>query len=127
MTSKLLPLLLSVGFAASAVADPQLHSWYTARSGRYARLYQTTAAESSGTASTTWSRGQGVQTQPTYSGVSEIVYSPNWIYIRTTGLASHMMGPWYLDAAKTQLFPNFPANVATIYRIPRTPSVPPRR
>jgi hypothetical protein len=87
-------------------------------------LYQTVAAETSGTASTTWSRGQGVQTQPTYSGVSEIVYSPNWIYIRTTGLASHMMGPWYLDAAKTQLFPNFPANVATIYRIPRTPSVP---
>jgi hypothetical protein len=34
------------------------------------------------------------------------------------------MGPWYLDAAKTQNFPNFPSNTATIYRIPRTPVIP---
>ena len=38
-----------------------------------------------------------------------------------TGLAGHIMGPWYLDAAKTQNFPNFPSNTAKIYRIPRVP------
>ena len=34
------------------------------------------------------------------------------------------MGPWYLDEAKTQLFPNFPANTATLYRFPRNPVLP---
>ena len=110
-------------FTTAAHADPQLSSWSTPDSGQYARLYQSTAAETAGTVSKTWSRGTGVQTNPTYAGVSEIVYSASWVYIRTTGLASHVMGPWYLDAAKTQNFPNFPSNTATIYRIPRTPTV----
>ncbi len=109
--------------ALRASADPQLSSWFTADSGQYARIFQTTANETAGSSSTTWSRGSGVQTNPTYAGVSEIVYSANWVYIRTTGLASHMMGPWYLDVGKTQNFPNFPSNTATIYRIPRTPTV----
>jgi hypothetical protein len=107
-----------------AAADPQLSSWHTADSGQYARIYQTTAAETARTASTTWSRGQGVQSAPTYAGVSQVSYSANWVYIRATGLAGHLMGPWYLDANKTQNFPNFPANNAKIYRIPRTPAIP---
>ena len=113
-------------FATAAHADPQLTSWFTGDSGQYARIYQSTAAETAGpaSASKTWSRGTGVQSTPTYAGVSEIVYSASWVYFRTTGLASHVMGPWYLDAAKTQNFPNFPSNTATIYRIPRTPTVP---
>ena len=121
---KTLLALTAIAFAATAHADPQLTSWYTADSGQYARIYQSTAAETAHTASTTWSRGSGTQTNPTYAGVSEIVYSASWVYIRTTGLGSHFMGPWYLDVAKTQNFPNFPSNTATIYRIPRVPSVP---
>ncbi|MGA0899869.1 MAG: YHYH protein [Luteolibacter sp.] len=113
----LLPLM-------NALADPQLTSWFTEDSGQYARIYQSTAAEASGTVSKTWSRGSGVQSSPTYAGVSKIVYSNNWVYIRATGLAGHIMGPWYLDAAKTQNFPNFPSNTAKIYRIPRTPVIP---
>lgn len=116
--------LFWLSFVAVAQADPQLSSWYTARSARYARIYKTSADETSQTASTTWSRGSGTQTLPTYSGVSEILYSSSWIYIRTTGLGSHLMGPWYLDSAKSQLFPNYPSNTATIYRIPRSPVVP---
>lgn len=114
---------LKLGAAVTA-ADPQLSSWHTADSGQYARIYQTTAAETARTASTTWSRGQGVQSAPTYAGVSQVSYSANWVYIRATGLAGHLMGPWYLDANKTQNFPNFPANNAKIYRIPRTPAIP---
>src|SRR5882757_8096284 len=102
----LLALALST---AAAHADPQLSSWFTADSGQYARIYQSTAAETAGTVSKTWSRGTGVQTTATYAGVSEIVYSASWVYIRTTGLAGHIMGPWYLDAAKSQNFPNFPS------------------
>lgn len=117
-------LLLALLLPGLASADPQLSSWFTARSGSYARIYQNTAAQNSGTQSTTWSRGQGVQSSPTYAGVSEISYSNDWIYIRTTGLAGHVMGPWYLDSNKSQDFPNFPANTATIYRIPRNPTIP---
>lgn len=118
------PLLLLLASASLLQADPQLSSWFTADSGQYARLYQSTAAETAGTTSTTWSRGTGVQSSPTYAGVSEVVYSASWVYIRATGLASHVMGPWYLDAAKTQNFPNFPSNTAVLYRIPRTPVIP---
>jgi hypothetical protein len=120
---KLVGFLLFIT-AVHSQADPRLTSWYTADSGKYARIYPSTAAETARTASTTWSGGAGVQGSPTYAGISKVVYSANWVYIRTTGLAGHIMGPWYLNAAKTQAFPNFPSNTATIYRIPRTPVIP---
>ncbi len=104
--------------------DARLSSWMKEGSGRYARIYQNTAAESAGNAVTTWNRGQGIQSQPTYVGVHEVSFSANWVYVRTTGLGRHVMGPWYLNAAKTQDFPNFPANRAAIYRIPRHPTIP---
>ncbi|WP_395737609.1 YHYH protein [Prosthecobacter sp.] len=116
-------LLLLIS-AAPLHADPQLTSWFTANSGKYARIYQSTADETAGTKSTTWTRGSGTQSSPAYADVNEVNYSANWVYIRTTGLASHIMGPWYIDAAKTTNFPNFPSNTATVYRIPRVPVIP---
>jgi hypothetical protein len=113
-----------LAISATVRADPQLSSWFTATSDQYARVYTTTAAETSGSSVTTWSRGMTTQSTPAYSGVHEVSYSNSWVYIKTSGLASHLMGPWYLDAAKTQLFPNLPTDTATIYRIPRTPAVP---
>jgi len=123
-TMKILIHLSLVASVTAAHADPQLTSWFTTNSGQYARIYQSTANETAGTKSTTWSRGSGTQTYPAYADVNEIAYSTNWIYIKTTGLASHVMGPWYLDAAKTTNFPNFPSNTGTIYRIPRVPAIP---
>ncbi len=119
-------LILSLAAAATVLQaqNPQLTSWLQSDSTKYARIYQTTANETAGTKSTTWSRSAGVQTNPVYAGVSEVNYSTNWVYIRTSGLAGHVMGPWYLDAAKTQNFPNFPSNTAVVYRIPRTPTIP---
>lgn len=114
-------LWLSAGCAA---ADPQLSSWYTAGSSQYARLYESLAAETAGSAVTTWSRGSGTQSAPTYAGVSQVSSSANWVYIRSSGLASHLMGPWYGNAAKTVNFPNFPSNTGKIYRIPRHPAIP---
>jgi hypothetical protein len=115
-------LLLALGsVAALGAADARTESWFTANSGKYARLYQTTADETAGISVTTWSRGQGTQSLPVYAGVREVSSSASWVYIRTTGLPGYTMGPWYLNAAKTQLFPNYPANQHVIYRIPRTP------
>ena len=121
---KRLTLLSLAASITVAHADPQLTSWFTAKSGQYARVYQSTANETAGTTSTTWSRGTGTQTNPAYADVNEINSSVNWVYIRTTGLASHAMGPWYLDAAKTTNFPNFPSNTASVYRVPRGPTIP---
>jgi hypothetical protein len=118
-------LLLALLFLAPSAlrADPLLSSWFTANSGQYAQIYTSTAAQNSQAPVTTWSRGAGTESSPCYAGVHEISYSPNWVYIKTTGLASYVMGPWYLDFGKSQDFPNFPANTATIFRFPRTPAV----
>lgn len=118
------PILILSLVTGLCQADPQLTSWYTEDSGQYARLYQSSADETSRTVSKTWSRGSGTQSSPTYVGISKVVYSTNWVYIRSSGLAGHIMGPWYIDAAKTTNFPNFPSNTAKIYRIPRTPTIP---
>ena len=117
-------LLLLALFASltAAHADPLLTSWFTTNSGQYARIYASAADETAGTKSLTWSRGTTSQATPAYSDVSEIASSTSWIYIRTTGLASHVMGPWPAN------FPSFPSNTATgatpVYRIPRVPAVP---
>ena len=101
--------------AVSAHGDPQFTSWFTANNGKYARIYTSTANRTAGVSATTWSG----QTLPTYAGVHEIDYSPSWVYIKNTGLASYVMGPWNN--------PNLPKNQGTstaVYRFPRTPSAP---
>lgn len=114
----------SILTTAALHAEPQLTSSFTEDSGQYARIYQSTAAETAGTVSKTWNRGTGVQSTPTYAGVSQIACLANWVYVRSSGLAGHIMGPWYLDAAKSANFRNFPSNRAKIYRIPRLPVIP---
>ena len=115
---------LSLVAYLSLNADPRISSWFTDQSSTYARIYETLADETNLNAVTTWSRGAGVQSSPTYSGVHEISYTDDWVYIRTTNLASHLMGPWYLNAAKTNLFPNYPDNQAILYRLPLNPVDP---
>lgn len=107
-----------------AFADPLISSWYTQDSTKYARIYTSDANKLSGTSVTTWSNGTQNQTNPAYCGVQEIYSSSSWVYIRSTGLANHIMGPWYLNAGHTQTFPNDPANQHVFYRFPRTSTVP---
>lgn len=103
-----------------SAADPRTNSWFTKYSTRYARIYTTDINKTNGTSATSWTG----QTTAAYAGVQEVYSSASWVYVRSTGLGSHVMGPWYLDAAHTQAFPNMPVNTKTLYRIPRTPSVP---
>ena len=109
--------------SAPAADDPRLTSWLSAPSVNYARLYESDAARTSGTAVTTWARGQGTQSAPSYAGVMQISSSRDWVYLRSSGLGYHVMGPWYLNTAHTQSFPNFPANQNVLYRVPRAPVV----
>jgi hypothetical protein len=112
------PLLLLLPSAVLA-ADPRTNSWDAVASSHYARIYQTPAEQSSGTAKATWSNGSQTQTLPAYAGVQEVSVSADWVYVRTTGLGGHVMGPWLNGN-----FPNLPTNRKTLYRIPRTPAVP---
>ena len=121
---RILSLLVVATPSGKLPAQPIVDSWFTANSGRYARIYTTDANKATGNAVTTWSNGSQSQNVPAYAGVQEIYSSSNWVYLRSTGLGSHVMGPWYLNAARTQVFPNFPVNTKTLYRIPRTPTVP---
>ena len=124
MKSNLVRLALAtaaIAFTAltTRAADPHVDSWLTSSSGKYARLYTTDANKTNGVTVTTWSNGTQTQALPAYAGVQEIYSSSNWVYIRTTGLATHTMGPWLNGA-----FPNMPINTKTFWRIPRTNGVP---
>ncbi len=116
--------LLAVLPEGASAAAPQLTGWLTAFTGQYARIYPTDAALADGAAATTWTNGSLMQSLPAYCGAQEVDSSSNWVYVRSTGLASYTMGPWYLNTQRTQLFPNYPVNQKTLYRIPRTTSVP---
>src|SRR5580698_9953392 len=108
----------------ATAADPRTNCWLTTYSGQYARIYTNSTMQQNGTALTTWLNSSFAQSLPAYCGVQEVYSSTNWIYVRSTGLASYTMGPWYLNAAHTQLFPNLPTNQQVLYRFPRTNSVP---
>jgi hypothetical protein len=56
--------------------------------------------------------------------VHQIDFSSNWVCIHTNWLGRHIMGPWYLNAARTSLFANYPSNNAATFRFPRTPVIP---
>ena len=111
-----------IGCGSPIFADPQLSSWFTAGSTKYARIYTSTANRTEGKSVVTWTNintNNASQTSPTYAGVHEINYSPNWVYIRNSGLAPYIMGPWNN--------PNLPKNQGTstgVYRFPRSPTIP---
>ncbi|HVM48549.1 MAG TPA: YHYH protein [Candidatus Acidoferrum sp.] len=95
-----------------AHADPLITSWYTGNHGKYARIYTSLTNRTNGVSATTWTG----QTLPAYSGVREVDYSASWVYIRTTGLGGHTMGPWSN--------PNLPKNQGLLYRFPRSAVAP---
>ena len=103
---------------ASAWADPQITSWFTFDSGKFAQIYRTVAEKNSGRPEMTWSNGRQIQSQPAYCGVQEILSSSNWIYVRSTGLGSQIMGPW-----QNSWFPNLPTDQHFIFAIPRHPKL----
>lgn len=129
---KSLGWLLGMSPIVTMNAEPILTSWYTHESGRYARIWKNQEDEriqkATGqiTSVTTWDAAAiagnpmvGDQPLPVYSGVQEISLSNDSVYIKSTGLAHYTMGPWYVNEAKTSLFPSFPGNSAILYRFPR--------
>ena len=114
--SLLVTCLVSLALTSSAAATPLLDSWLTSYSGQYARIYTTDANKLAGNSVTTWSKGALSQSNPAYCGVHEVSYSASYVYLRTSGLGSHTMGPWVNGT-----FPNVPINTKKNFRLPRTP------
>jgi hypothetical protein len=125
-TISALPFVLAVVSLSgvSLRADPQLSSWSTAYSAKYARIYTSDANKLAGVTATTWTNGSETQSLPSYTGVQLITYSDSWIYLTTSNLGAYTMGPWYNDAAHTTAFVNLPVNQHAVYRIPRTSTLP---
>lgn len=96
--------------------DPLLNSWDTRYAGQYAQIIdgQNLAAG----AVTTWSG----QTTAAHAGVQRIRYSDNYLYINSTGLAPHTMGPWYNLQAADGIFENYPKDQSAQERYPRKPA-----
>jgi len=95
--------------AARTTSDPMMTSWATQNGGQYARVVQTRG----GSPTTTWPavdlpRHGGGQDKPAYSDIQQVSYSADWVYVRGTGLASHQMGPWYINVSR--IFDNWPSN-----------------
>jgi hypothetical protein len=118
LTSAVPFAVLLAGVPAPVSADPQLTSWFNANAGQYARVYTTTNARASGTSVVTWT-GQSL---PAYADVAEVSHSASWIYVKYTGLASHIMGPWLTPTGGQFMF--WPTNQHGISRFPRSPTVP---
>ncbi|MDB6058700.1 MAG: hypothetical protein JWO95_2544 [Verrucomicrobiales bacterium] len=115
-------ILLATFAAQRASAEPQVDSWLTTYSGKYAHIYTNDTMKANGSTVTTWSNGQQTQSLPAYCGAQQIFTSSNYVYVRSTGLGSHVMGPWWNNSAHTAVFVNLPANQKMIYKFPRTPT-----
>lgn len=110
----------------AAHADPLLTSWFTTYSAQYARVRQTNGGSPLSTWPTTGmtngNTGSAKQTNPVYSDVQRIRYSLSNVYINAGGVASYTMGPWYGNAAQTQVWGFWPLSQNYTSRITRFPS-----
>jgi hypothetical protein len=82
---KLSPLLLLLALSATASADPQISSWLTDFSTKYARIYTSDANKNAGNSVPTWSNTRSSQSLPAYCGVQEISSSTSWVYVARQG------------------------------------------
>jgi hypothetical protein len=111
-------------------ADPIVNSWCRSSGSKYARIYKSQSDALAGNSVSTWIPSgrviNGTQATPVYGGVQSIRVSADWVYIKSSALPEYVMGPWYLDAAKTavNIFPNWPENQNMVSRFPRTPAGP---
>ena len=102
--------------AGAVSVVPAIFSWFTKNSSQYAQVIS--QSNVSAGPQTTWSG----TTSPVYADIQQVRYSTNFVYVNTPGLPSHIMGPWYNNAAQTQPFPNYPGNQNSLARMPLAPA-----
>ncbi len=104
---------------------PPETQWQKITGAEYARIYRTQTRALNGLSDTTWAPEgpvrNGRQDLPAYAGIESLRVSANWVYVKGSSMPHYTMGPWYFDAAKTQLFVNYPNQWDMLARIPRLP------
>jgi YHYH protein len=109
-----------VAVAPVVQKTPILDSWQTTLSGRYARVVESrTSAPVKTWPAAGLTDTSGAAPLATYSDVQLVRQSATDVYISTSGLASHQMGPWYWNV--NTIFGNWPRSTGTVYRLPKTP------
>ena len=104
-----------------APKTPILDSWQTTLSGRYARVVETTSTfpvtrwPAAGLTDTS-----GPAPLPTYSDIQRVRQSDAFVYVDSSGMASHQMGPWYWNV--NTLFGNWPRSQGFVFKIPKAPT-----
>ena len=117
-------LSLFIPGALLAADDPRLSLWMTGNSMKYARVTETTTSApvavwpSPGIARNPQSPTQPI---PGYADVQQVLFSNNFVYVRSSDLASHRMGPWYKEYAKLTVNGLWPQGHSLTSRIPRNP------
>ena len=126
------PVLLAVvilPFApVSRATSPLESSWLTDSGAKYARIYQTQADALAGSSVSVFppiggNVIYGGQAIPAYAGIQSIRVSTNYVYVKSSALASYVMGPWYFNPEKTSLFLAWPSKQNLLARLPRVPPV----
>jgi hypothetical protein len=113
--------------------DPSLTSWLTKNNEEFAHVVdaervdaervdaervdaeRVDAEKPEETSVVTWPG----QNRPAHPDISEVLYSDKWIYVGGSGLASHLMGPWY--GPDGSVFRNWPIDQNFQDRFPRRP------
>ena len=116
---------LVLSCAGSVHADPRLTQWVTSNSKKYARVTETTTSAPVAV----WpspgipqNNANNEQLLPAYADVQQVLYSANFVYVRSSDLASHRMGPWYKEYAKINVNGLWPENRKLTSKIPRNPT-----
>jgi hypothetical protein len=100
-------------FHAGTSNDPSLTSWLTKNNEEFAHIVDAEKPEE--TSVVTWPG----QNKPAHPDISEVLYSDKWVYVSGSGLASHLMGPWYDPDGS--VFRNWPTDQNFQDRFPRYP------
>ncbi len=118
-------IVLALVAVQTAHADSRLNSWLTTSSTKYARVTETTSTA----AVTVWpspgitqNNVNNEQVLPAYADVQQVLYSTNFVYVRSSDLASHKMGPWYKEYAKINVNGLWPENRRLTSKVPRNPT-----
>lgn len=103
----------------TASTDPVVRSWYSQSSGQYARVIEIAGRG----AVTTWPTADlpdvGVtQSLPSYCDIAEVCATEDFVYVASTGLPSHPMGPWQNQEGVLGVWPT---RRRRIFRIPKRP------
>ncbi len=107
---------------------PAITTWSTSKAKQEALVIS--GYNPSAGPKTTWptdkpssAAASGTTTTPILVDIQQVRFNDSTVYVNGTGLASHIMGPWFDPLQSGGDFGNYPSNQNYTRSFPRTPSV----